>query len=339
MPEADGDAWIKEMLAEAMLNEADSSTVSRPATVAPSFGEPIVEPEITPDPVIEPPVVDFTPEPVAEPEITPDPVIETPVVDFTPDPVAEPEITPDPAHRPALQWPSSPALDASDPTVPNRTASTAAVPSLVARQPTAIADDVLVDEATQFDQDVHASADKDDSEEEPGFVRGLVEWVVVLVGAVIVALLLRAFLFQAFWIPSQSMEMTLLEQDRVLVNKLSYRLHDVNRGDVIVFRRPDEEQAEIRDLIKRVIGLPGEEVEARNNNIYIDGSLLIEPYLAPGESIPDFGPTLVPANEVFVMGDNRDESYDSRFFGTVDEDRIVGRAFVLFWPLDRVGTL
>ena len=92
------------------------------------------------------------------------------------------------------------------------------------------------------------------------FGRFIAEWVVVLVGAVAFALVLRVALFQAFWIPSESMESTLQLQDRVLVNKVSYRLHDVNRGDVVVFRRPDEEQAEIRDLIKRVIGLPGEKV-------------------------------------------------------------------------------
>jgi len=125
----------------------------------------------------------------------------------------------------------------------------------------------------------------------------------------------------------------------VLVNKLSYRLHEVNRGDVVVFRRPDEEQAEIRDLIKRVIGLPGETVEGRDNAIFVDGNKLIEPYLDPSEVISEFGPVTVPEGEMFVMGDNRDESYDSRFFGTVAEDRIVGRAFVLFWPLNRIGTL
>ncbi len=181
--------------------------------------------------------------------------------------------------------------------------------------------------------------DDNDNDEESSFVRGLVEWLVVLVGAVLVALILRTFLFQAFWIPSESMEVTLLKQDRVLVNKLSYRLHEVNRGDVVVFRRPDEEQAEIRDLIKRVIGLPGETVEGRDNAIFVDGNKLIEPYLDPSEVISEFGPVTVPEGEMFVMGDNRDESYDSRFFGTVAEDRIVGRAFVLFWPLNRIGTL
>ncbi len=199
--------------------------------------------------------------------------------------------------------------------------------------------DVAAAEVTQATQASEGASGEEVVEAVPGAARVMLEWVVIIVGAVGVAMILRVFLFQPFWIPSQSMESTLAVQDRVLVNKLSYRLNDVNRGDVVVFRRPDEEEAEIRDLIKRVIGLPGETVEARNNSIYINGGKLIEPYLAADETIGDFSPVVVPPGEVFVMGDNRDESYDSRFFGTVDVDRIIGRAFVLFWPFDRFGTL
>lgn len=169
--------------------------------------------------------------------------------------------------------------------------------------------------------------------------RNALEWAVVLVGAVLVALLLRASLFQAFWIPSESMETTLLIDDRVLVNKISYRLHDINRGDVVVFTRPDNQPGEIRDLIKRVIGLPRDTIEIRDNTVYVNGDRLIEPYLQEGEVMENYGPTVVPDGQIFVMGDNRDSSYDSRKFGTVQEDRVVGRAFVLFWPLNRVGWL
>ncbi len=175
--------------------------------------------------------------------------------------------------------------------------------------------------------------DGDDS-----LLRNLLEWFVVLGAAVAVAVLLRSFVFQAFYIPSESMEQTLYEGDRILVNKIGYRLHDVNRGDVVVFRRPDDQPGEIRDLIKRVIGLPGESVEGRDSTIFIDGRELVEPYLDEG-SFADFGPLTVPEGEMFMMGDNRDQSLDSRRFGTIDEDRVVGRAFVLFWPLDRLGTL
>ncbi len=174
--------------------------------------------------------------------------------------------------------------------------------------------------------------------ENRAFARNVLEWIVVLGAAVAVAIILRTFVFQAFYIPSESMETTLYKDDRLLVNKVSYRLHDVNRGDVVVFRRPDDQPGEIRDLIKRVIGLPGETVEGRGGVIYIDDQQLVEPYL-DGKPFGDFSPTTVPEGQFFMMGDNRDESLDSRRFGTIGEDRIVGRAFVLFWPFDRVGTL
>jgi signal peptidase I len=190
---------------------------------------------------------------------------------------------------------------------------------------------------TMVRPEVSERAHHDD--EERSSVRGVVEWLVVLGSAVVVALLLRAFLFQAFYIPSASMEETLRIDDRVLVNKLSYRLHDINRGDVVVFHRPDGQVGEFRDLIKRVIGLPGETIEAQDNTIYINGQVLIEPYLTPGEVIADFGPVDIPEGELFVMGDNRDNSGDSRVFGTIDSDEVIGRAFFLFWPVDRIGSL
>lgn len=167
-----------------------------------------------------------------------------------------------------------------------------------------------------------------------------VEWAVIIVGALLVALLIRAFLFQAFYIPSESMEGTLIEGDRVIVNKLSYRLHDVNRGDLIVFGRPpNEPPTEIPELIKRVVGLSGETVEGRDGVVYIDGQRLVEPYTADGPSFGSFQAVEVPEGHVFVMGDNRNNSRDSRVFGPVDEDLILGRAFVLVWPLDRLGFL
>ena len=181
-------------------------------------------------------------------------------------------------------------------------------------------------------------AGEEEDEEEASFARNVLEWVVVLGAAVAVAIILRTFVFQAFFIPSESMETTLFENDRILVNKVSYRLHDVNRGDVVVFRRPDDQPGDIRDLIKRVIALPGETIEGRDSQIYINDQLLVEPYL-DGNRFSDFGPTEVPEGELFMMGDNRDQSLDSRRFGTIDDDRIVGRAFFLFWPFDRLGSL
>lgn len=184
----------------------------------------------------------------------------------------------------------------------------------------------------------------------PSRLRGVVEWVVVIVGAVVVAMVIKTFLIQAFYIPSQSMESTLDVGDRVLVNKLSYRLHDVNRGDIVVFERPEAESTDdIKDLIKRVIALPGERLVIRDDTIYIDGRRLEEPYLDPGTTTvngpsspwrcTDEEPCVVPEGQVWVMGDNRPNSRDSRYFGPIDEDDIVGRAFVRIWPLDRLGFL
>lgn len=176
-------------------------------------------------------------------------------------------------------------------------------------------------------------------DEDAQAVRAVMEWVVVVVGAVALALIVRALLFQPFWIPSESMEQTLAKHDRIMVNKLSYRLGDIGRGDIIVFEPPTESANEYDHLIKRVIGLPGDTVEGRDGAVWVNEVQLVEPYLDPGDPIYDFGPTTVEDNAYFVMGDNRDESADSRVIGTIPESNVVGRAFVRFWPLDRLGTL
>lgn len=175
-------------------------------------------------------------------------------------------------------------------------------------------------------------------------LRNTVEWVLVIVGAVLVALLVRNFVAQSFRIPSPSMHPTLLEGDRVLVNRLSYKLHDVHRGDVVVFRRPPWAPAtpgEPEDLIKRVIGLPGETIVARDGKVFINDRPLDEPYLPKGTHTRDLDtPVKIPKDEVFVMGDNRDNSADSRFgLRTVPEDLIVGRAFAIIWPPSRMSGL
>lgn len=170
--------------------------------------------------------------------------------------------------------------------------------------------------------------------------RSLVEWVVVVGGALIIALVIKTFLLQAFFIPSSSMVSTLNIGDRVLVNKLSYRLHDVNRGDIIVFERPEgEADSEIQDLIKRVVGLPGDTVEGQNGQVLINGEPLDEPYLDEGVTTGDFDPVVVPEGHLFMMGDNRGDSRDSRFFGPIAEETIVGRAFFRVWPLGDISTL
>lgn len=193
------------------------------------------------------------------------------------------------------------------------------------------------------DDDLDVDLD-DDGDNRADARRNMIEWAVVLVGAVLLALVLRALVLQAFWIPSPSMESTLLVRDRVLVNKVSYRVGDIGRGDVIVFRRTEEEISQNpelpRDVIKRVIALEGETIEIIDDEVFIDGLLLREPYLDDGVTTTDFGPETVPDGHVFVMGDNRELSLDSRFeTGPIAEDRVVGRAFFLFWPLNRLGSL
>jgi signal peptidase I len=182
------------------------------------------------------------------------------------------------------------------------------------------------------------------------------EWVVVVMGAVLVALLIKTFLIQAFFIPSESMKPTLEVGDRVLVNKMSYHLHPINRGDVVVFERLDgdgSEDDEVKDLIKRVIALPGETVVFKDNKVYIDGKRLNEPYLpdntpsqpaAAGQVNWDHrcttdDPCKIPPDSVWVMGDNRTNSRDSRYIGPIPDAKIVGRAFSIVWPFPRASGL
>jgi signal peptidase I len=173
--------------------------------------------------------------------------------------------------------------------------------------------------------------------------RNTLEWVAVIIGAVVVALLIKTFVVQAFRIPSESMVPTLEMGDRVLVNKLSYDAHDLNRGDVVVFERPPSLPAgpdDPKDLIKRVIGLPGDELQTKDGQLYVNGRLLEEPYLPEGTAT--FGidePLVVPEGQVLVLGDNRQNSSDGRVFGPIDEDSVIGRAFVVMWPLGRIGAL
>jgi signal peptidase I len=170
--------------------------------------------------------------------------------------------------------------------------------------------------------------------------RSAIEWVAVIVGALVVALVVKTFLIQAFYIPSESMVPTLQVGDRVLVNKLSYTRGDVDRGDIVVFARPGGPGSDgIADLIKRVVALPGETVEGRDGAVHIDGERLDEPYLPDGTTTSPFPPSTVPEDHVWVMGDNRGASDDSRRFHAVPMDDVVGRAFVVIWPLSEIGLL
>ncbi|MEA2933077.1 MAG: signal peptidase [Actinomycetota bacterium] len=180
---------------------------------------------------------------------------------------------------------------------------------------------------------------------------------VVLVGtAILIAFVIKTFVAQAFFIPSGSMIPQLQVGDRVVVSKLAYRLHDPHRGDIIVFDNPTQSEhttappvperflkgilesvglstPSTEEYIKRVIGLPGEQVEGRNGRVYVNGRELVEPYLPQGPTTRDFPPTTLAQGQLWVMGDNRENSSDSRVFGPIRESTIVGRAFVKVWPL------
>jgi signal peptidase I len=163
------------------------------------------------------------------------------------------------------------------------------------------------------------------------------EWVGLVVLALLIALLIKTFLFQAFFIPSESMMPTLAVHDRVLVNKLSYKLHDVHHGDIVVFKAPEGSDPGIDDLVKRVIGLPGETVSAHDGHVYVDGERVDESYLPDGVETSSFSAVTLKPDHYWVMGDNRDNSKDSRVFGPIEKHEIIGRVFFRIWPLSRLG--
>ena len=175
--------------------------------------------------------------------------------------------------------------------------------------------------------------------EKPSALRNLVEWVAILGAALLVAFVVKTFLIQAFYIPSPSMVPTLEVDDRVLVNKLSYKMHDVHRGDVVVFERLPDEHAAIKDLIKRVVAIEGDTIESRGNTLYVNDQAVPESYTKTSDIGTAVERRTIPPGHVFVMGDNRTNSQDSRVFGPVAEDRIVGRAFVKIWPLGSLRLL
>lgn len=179
--------------------------------------------------------------------------------------------------------------------------------------------------------------------------RRLTRWVIVVVVVVAAALTMRAYVVSPFYIPSESMEPALhgcagCSDDHVLVDKFSYRFHQPHPGDIVVFDRPKNFPAPDKQLVKRVVAVSGDEVALRNGLVYVNGARLTENYLnkACGShpSNPETGTShwTVPDNDLFVMGDNRCDSADSRTFGPIPVSSVIGRVFLIIWPLSRFGT-
>ena len=217
----------------------------------------------------------------------------------------------------------------------------------------------VIDTGPLSDEEDHAPADDEQDEKRKPFWRELPVLVVI---AFVAALLIKTFLLQAFYIPSASMEPTLRSGDRVLVEKVSFRFGEPKRGDVVVFERevdttlPEEDSfiddisngirelfgfptEGTQDFIKRVIAVEGQTVEVREGVLHINAQPVEEPYLPEGTGTTDFPEYTVPDGEIFVMGDNRGNSDDSRSFGGFPVEDVIGRAFVLIWPPGQVRGL
>jgi signal peptidase I len=149
----------------------------------------------------------------------------------------------------------------------------------------------------------------------------------------------RQVLAEPRYIPTGSMEPTLEINDRLLVDKVSYRFHEPMRGDMIVFNPPAALETQMKDaFIKRIIAVPGETVEVKSGTVYINQKPIVEPYI---KEKPDYemAAIVVPADQFFVLGDNRNNSYDSHYWGFVPREKIIGRAMVRTWPMNRIGNL
>ena len=208
--------------------------------------------------------------------------------------------------------------------------------------------------------DSRGGAPKTDDQGRRSAFRFLGELPGLIILAFVIALLIKTFLIQAFFIPSGSMERTLQPGDRVLVQKVSYYFHDPQRGDIVVFEDPHPQDQPHRsviggffhwmfqglgvqkpaneDFVKRVIGLPGDTVWAKGGFVYVNNTKLVEPYLT--QKTQDFPKTQVPAGDLFVLGDNRGNSLDSRYgLGFVPESKVIGKAWLVIWPASRFGTV
>ncbi len=173
--------------------------------------------------------------------------------------------------------------------------------------------------------------------------RSLLEWAIIFLIAVLVSLVVRTYFFQTFYIPSGSMEPTLQIGDRIVVSKLSVKLGTIHRGDILVFKAPKAVLSDcgdsVSDLVKRVIGLPGDHLTSNGNTIYVNGQPLAQPWTHKEPLSRSIGSVTVPANHYFMMGDNQPFSCDSRFWGSIPRSSVIGKALVRIWPFSRIAFL
>jgi signal peptidase I len=188
---------------------------------------------------------------------------------------------------------------------------------------------------TKNDENLGIKTQKIQPEENP-----VIEIAKTLATAFILAIGIRTLVAEARYIPSSSMEPTLEINDRLIIEKISYRFRTPQRGDVVVFSPTDKlREQNFKDaFIKRVIGLPGEKVEVKGGTVYVNGTALREKYI---EESPEYkyGPVEVPPDQYLVLGDNRNNSYDSHYWGFVPRKNLIGRAVVRFWPFNRLGSI
>jgi signal peptidase I len=167
-----------------------------------------------------------------------------------------------------------------------------------------------------------------------------VEWVKILGVSIVLAVGIRHFIAEARFIPTESMLPTLQVDDRLIIEKVTFRFRTPERGEIIVFHPPEglrRQQPDFNDaLIKRVIGLPGDTLQITGGQVYVDGEAIVEAYISEPPNA-EWGPAEIPEQSYFVLGDNRNRSNDSRFWGYVHDDDIIGRAVFRFWPINRIG--
>ncbi len=184
------------------------------------------------------------------------------------------------------------------------------------------------------DSNSHPSAPQTPAPRVKGVLREMAETIGL---SLVLAFGIRTFVAEARYIPSGSMLPTLEINDRLIIDKLSYDFGDPQRGDIVVFQPPESLEQD-GAFIKRLMGLPGDVIEVKNGQLYVNGEPQLEPYIA---AKPDYqyGPVTVPADAYLVLGDNRNKSFDSHYWGFLPADHLIGRAVFRFWPVDRVGLL